>query len=93
MSSLQELQELIERKYGVTPAQLDPQASMREAGIDSLTLVEFIFEVEERFGITLESNPDVDTLAELARIIDAQGAGKAASASSTPPARSATSAA
>lgn len=78
MSSLVELQELIESKYGITRAQLDPQASMRGSGIDSLALVEFIFEVEERFGITLQSNPDVDTLAELARLIDEQRAAKAA---------------
>ncbi|ODU10688.1 MAG: phosphopantetheine-binding protein [Rubrivivax sp. SCN 71-131] len=77
MSSLAELQELIERKYGIAPAQLDPQGSMRGSGIDSLALVEFIFEVEERFGITLQSDPDVDTLADLARLIDEQRAAKA----------------
>lgn len=77
MSSLAELQELIERKYGIVPAQLDPQGSMRGSGIDSLALVEFIFEVEERFGITLQSDPDVDTLADLARLIDEQRAAKA----------------
>lgn len=80
MSSLAELQALIESKYGITPAQLDPQASMRGSGIDSLALVEFIFEVEERFAITLDASPDVDTLAELAGLIDAQRAEKAAEA-------------
>ncbi|GAB1390638.1 MAG: hypothetical protein AMXMBFR78_16760 [Rubrivivax sp.] len=78
MSSLAELQELIEQKYGIAPTQLDPHGSMRGSGIDSLALVEFIFEVEDRFGITLQSNPDVDTLAELAGLIDEQRSAKAA---------------
>lgn len=78
MSSLAELQELIEQKYGIGPAQLDPQASMREQGIDSLALVEFLFEVEERFKVSLASNPDIDTLAELARMIDEMRAAQAA---------------
>lgn len=78
MSSLVELQQLIQQKYGITPAQLDPQASMRASGIDSLALVEFLFEVEDQFKITLQANPEVDTLAELARLIDEQRAAQAA---------------
>lgn len=80
MSSLAELQELIETKYGITREQLDPQGSMRGSGVDSLALVEFIFEVEERFHITLDANPDVDTLADLARLIDEQRAQRATAA-------------
>lgn len=70
MSSLEELQSLIHHKYGLDPSQLDPNASMREAGIDSLALVEFLFEVEDRFKVSMESNPGIDTLADLARLID-----------------------
>ncbi len=46
MSSLKELQDLIQQKYGIDPATLDPHASIRSAGLDSLALVEFLFEVE-----------------------------------------------
>jgi acyl carrier protein len=70
MSSLGELQQLIHKKYGIEPSQLDPDASMREHGIDSLALVEFLFEVEDTFKVSLESNPDIDTLAQLAKLID-----------------------
>ena len=54
MSSLAEIQELIHTKYGIDPATLDPNASMRGAGIDSLALVEFLFEVEDRYGIRVD---------------------------------------
>ena len=72
MSSLKELQDLVHEKYGIDPATLDPNASMRQAGIDSLALVEYMFEVEDRFGVSLpERHHDIDTLAELARLVDA----------------------
>lgn len=70
MSSLEELQQLIHKKYGIEPSALDPNASMREHGIDSLALVEFLFDVEEKFKVSLESHADIDTLAALAKAID-----------------------
>jgi acyl carrier protein len=72
MSSLKELQDLIQEKYGIDPATLDPNASMRKAGIDSLAFVEYLFEVEDRFGVSVpERHHDIDTLADLARLVDA----------------------
>jgi acyl carrier protein len=54
-STLKELQDLIQAKYG----------------LDSLALVEFIFDVEDRMGIAVpDDNPNMDTLAELADAID-----------------------
>lgn len=71
MSSLEEIQDLIQKKYGVEPTALDPHASMREHGIDSLTLVEFLFAVEDHYGISVpEKYSDVDTLADLAAAVD-----------------------
>ena len=71
MSSLAQLQSLINKKYGLEPAKLDPHASMRGAGVDSLTLVEFIFEVEDHFKISVpEANSEIDTLADLAAVVD-----------------------
>lgn len=71
MSSLTELQTLIQEKYGLDAATLDPHASMRASGVDSLALVEFLFEVEDRYGISIPDNrTELDTLAELAVIVD-----------------------
>ena len=77
MSSLKELQDLIQAKYGLDPATLDPHASMRASGVDSLALVEFLFDVEEKLNISIPDNyPDLDTLAELAQIVDGLRAAK-----------------
>ncbi len=71
MSSLQEIQGLIHKKYGVDPAALDANASLRGHGIDSLTLVEFLFAVEDHYHISIpEKYSDVDTLAALAVAVD-----------------------
>lgn len=71
MSSLKELQDLIQAKYGLDATVLGPQTSMRGSGVDSLALVEFLFDIEERYGISIpDNNPDLDTLAELAEIVD-----------------------
>lgn len=71
MSSLKELQDLIQEKYGLDPATLDPNASMRGSGIDSLALVEFLFAVEDHFAISVpEEFSNIDTLAELAAVVD-----------------------
>ncbi|RZL63092.1 MAG: acyl carrier protein [Variovorax sp.] len=71
MSSLGELQVLIQEKYGIDAASLGPDASMRDRGMDSLALAEFLFAIEDHFGITLPDNdPNIDTLGQLAVIVD-----------------------
>ena len=71
MSSLKELQDLIQDKYGIDPAELDPSASMRDKGFDSLALAEFLFEIEDRLHISLpDPDPEMDTLAQLAALVD-----------------------
>jgi len=79
MSSLKDLQDLIHEKYGIDASTLDPQASMRAAGVDSLALVEFLFEVEDRYGISVpDEYSNIDTLAELAAVVDSVRAKQAA---------------
>ena len=71
MSSLKELQDLIQEKYGIEAATLDPHASMRDKGLDSLALVEFVFAIEDHYSISLpDTDVNVDTLAELAAVVD-----------------------
>lgn len=82
MSSLKELQDLIQEKYGAEMAALDPHDSMREKGFDSLALVEFVFAIEDHFSISIpDGDPDVDTLAQLAALVDRIKAAQASPAS------------
>jgi acyl carrier protein len=44
---------------------------MREQGLDLLAVAEFLFEVEDRLGLTLpDETTQLDTLAGLAELID-----------------------
>ena len=71
MSTLQELQTLIQQKFGIDPATIDPDAPMREKGFDSLALVEFVFAIEDRFGISMsDEDSDIDTLNALVAAVD-----------------------
>ncbi len=72
MSSLKELQDLIHEKYGIEAATLDPHESMRGKGFDSLTLVEFVFAIEDHFSISITDDDanTIDTLAGLAAVVD-----------------------
>lgn len=71
MSSLTELQSLIQKKYGLEPDALDPDKSMTELGLDSLAVAEFLFDVEDHFVITFpDDDPEVDTLRKLADLVD-----------------------
>ena len=79
MSSLGELQDIIREKYNLEPAALDPHLSMREQGLDSLAVAEFLFEDEDRLNLTLpDQQQRIETLAGLAELIDGLRAGQAA---------------
>ena len=71
MSSLNELQDLIHKKYGLEADALDPDKPMTELGLDSLAIAEFLFDVEDHFAIRLtDDEPDVDTLRKLSLLVD-----------------------
>jgi acyl carrier protein len=77
MSSLKELQDLIQEKYDLSPEKLAADASMRATGLDSLSIAEFVFAVEDHFGIQLpDDDPNIDTLGELAALVDRMRAEK-----------------
>ena len=71
MSSLEALQTLIHQKYGLDSTVVDPNASMKDSGLDSLAIAEFIFEVEDHFGVSIpEDRLKSDTLSGLAALVD-----------------------
>ena len=79
MSTLSELQAMIQDKYDIDASTIDPNESLREKGLDSLTIVEFVFDVEDHYKISLpDQNDSIETLAGLAEAVDKAVAEKAA---------------
>lgn len=70
--SLNELRDLIFKLYGSEAAALEPHEPLRDKGFDSLTLIEFVFAIEDRFSISIadDETNSVDTLAGLAALVD-----------------------
>jgi len=75
MTTLERLQALLARDFGIAPAALDPAATLESLDIDSLRMIEILFCIEEEFGISVPSEHNelrtkLRTLGDLAAYID-----------------------
>jgi len=65
------LAELLSEKYDVAQDAISPEATLTELGLDSLTVVELLFDVEDEFGIEVpEERATFETLAEASALVD-----------------------
>lgn len=80
MDTLQTIKELAATQFGAAVDAVDESASVDKLGIDSLGFLEFMFEVEDKFGVSVpqESLSGVRTLKELAVVVDGVLAAKSA---------------
>ena len=63
--------EVLSEKYDVDREAISPEATLTELGLDSLTIVDFLFDVEDEFGIEVpEERATFQTLAEAAALVD-----------------------
>lgn len=81
-NTLQAVQRLLADRLELDPAKLDPAVPLEELGIDSLTLTECIFNLEDEFSISMQnSEVKPNTLQEIADLIDRVVAAKDAGSS------------
>ena len=67
----QEICNEISTHFGVPIEQLQPEATMESLNIDSLSMIEFLFEMEDRYGISLgDSREPLKTLGDVFNEID-----------------------
>ena len=65
------LADVLKEKYEVDPDAISPEATLTELGLDSLTIVELLFDVEDELGIEVpEERATFETLAEAAALVD-----------------------
>lgn len=82
MNTLQTVQQLLARELDLDPAALDPARPLEELGIDSLTVMECLFKIEDEFKISISnSSAAVRTLQDIADMVDQLIAAKATEAS------------
>jgi acyl carrier protein len=56
MSTLEAVQEILIKEFSLKPVQLVPNAELTSLGIDSLDVLEFMFKVEDRFGLKIKED-------------------------------------
>jgi acyl carrier protein len=72
MSTLQTLQDILVRDYTLTREQVVPEAVLSSLGMDSLSVLELMFKIEDRFHlkITGDTPNDLVTVSDVVRYID-----------------------
>ena len=71
MDSLALIREFLDGRLGVPPLQVAPDAALATLGVDSLMMLELVFECEDRFGVTLDKNlKSPRTVGELVALVD-----------------------
>ena len=71
MNTLATVQEMLAEEFELKADQLAPDAKLADLGIDSLATIEFLFKLEERFKLDLNSDPTpVETVGDIAAEID-----------------------
>jgi acyl carrier protein len=78
MQTLELLRQYLQKKASIDPARVTPEARLEDVGVDSLILIDLMFELEESLNVRV---PDMDsrptTVAELIDLFDALSAPQA----------------
>jgi acyl carrier protein len=81
MDTLSRIKDLAIKEFSLDPAKIDANAPLADLGVDSLSFIEFMFKVEDEFGVTVsdEDLRNIKCFADLERHIatSLQAAGKA----------------
>jgi acyl carrier protein len=82
MSTLETLQDILVRDYGLPRDRLSPDAALDTLGMDSLSLLELMFKIEDGFHVKIPGDPpsDLRTVQNVVEYIDGLIAERSASA-------------
>ncbi len=71
MGSETGIADLLVEKYGVDRAKITPESTMAELGLDSLSVTEFLFDIEGHFSIVIDvKEVDFQTYGEAVALVD-----------------------
>jgi acyl carrier protein len=71
MDSIGLIREFLQDRLGVDPENVIPEASLVKLGVDSLMMLELMFEFEDRFGVKLSSDLKTpQTVGEMVSLMD-----------------------
>ena len=71
MSTLDTVREMLVDQFQLDPAAVTPEAGLEELKIDSLSAIEFMFLLEEKFNVTAPmERVDIKSVGDIAKEID-----------------------
>jgi acyl carrier protein len=72
METIESLKQLIHQQFDVDPATVDPDAPFAQYDLDSLTVAELLFAIEDNFHVQVpdEAATSITTLRGLAQMLD-----------------------
>lgn len=71
MSSLETIQRMMVKQFDLKPEVLTPEAQLESLGVDSLSVIEFMFNIEDEFKIKLpDERVEIKTVQDIATIVD-----------------------
>jgi acyl carrier protein len=78
MNTTERLQQLIHEKFDVELSKIIPDAPFAEYDLDSLTVAELMFAIEDEFHVSVPDAavPNLQTLADMAKLLDELTAAK-----------------
>jgi acyl carrier protein len=80
MNTLDTLVDILTRDYCVAREQIKPEATLETLGLDSLSVLELMFKIEDRYKVKITGDPPTDLLnvSDVVRYIDSLLAGNSA---------------
>ncbi len=81
MQTLELLRQYLQQKVSVDPVKVTPEATLEDIGVDSLVLIDLMFELEESLNVRVtDMNSRPTTVSELIDMFDALSASQAKTA-------------
>lgn len=71
MSTLQTIQRMMVEQFELEEEKLTPDADLESLGLDSLSVIEFMFNIEDEFSIKLpDERVELKTIQDIASVVD-----------------------
>ncbi|MFY9259563.1 MAG: phosphopantetheine-binding protein [Gallionella sp.] len=71
MSSLKKIQDMMVKQFDLKLEDLNPEAQLEGLGLDSLSVIEFMFNLEDELKIKLsDERVELKTIQDVANIVD-----------------------
>ncbi len=71
MSTLQTIQHMMVEQFELKAEDLTPEAELEALGLDSLSVIEFMFNIEDEFNIKLpDERVEIKTIKDISGIVE-----------------------